>query len=836
MARDPQTKHWRLVRSGGTPPDRDVLIQRVRPFGATLGQLGGASLLAYAHDDGLAGYVSLPNSGTQTEIAVSTLATALSAKAEPVDELPDLMAGAQPHLGWLVARPSTFASRDTQAGGDPSETAVLLSRVLHPGQWAAVTMRRASKTEWSRTQRWFEHRLGGIATHYSRESEAVLCTIYAGGGSKESVRSTLTQLAATMPGFDIEVDVQMPATGRGTAVALSAMGVAGWLAGGIELSDWRLASLGGGIVCAGGLVAASGHMPSRSARVAEDVASGVLPPPARRLAPPARPRRESTRQGANGTTRQVSARPGGWPLAPSTFLLGPAMVVGVVAPHAGGSSDSSTTKLRPAPPALIDDIGPMVGYAGEDHRPVHIDAAAAYAGVALIGLAGSGKTQAAFHIWAWYALERTRPSGKPSRPGQRSTTIAFESKGEGAAQWVDWGRRMGDDPILVEVANPDTPAIDLFPNDGTISERAARFVNSLVYAFGDGAIQDRSFEVLSSVFIAALTLHELPGYLSAEREDTSPVALAHILLGGLGDEAGQRLAAELAGAAVEAGPKSPAAEAAARLGPIYGPGITPAARRNLIESSRNKVAQLMEASSWWRTDRERISWSALLEGHRSVVVNTGSDTRGHLTTERLSTTLSAMLAYHLREAIMSTCSGWQAKGRSVAVFADELKLLAENSADVVVWLRNQGRSFGVRCVFAAQYPEQLLPAVRTALLSFGTVFWFRQNVASVVTEAVNHLSMLGTGWTPQDIAGMEQFHAIVSATAKGSAQPPVPVRMAYWGEGDSLDASAFAADQGYGLGPVGAAAVGHRPPAPGPNLGSTPPPAADPYLGGGGEW
>lgn len=160
---------------------------------------------------------------------------------------------------------------------------------------------------------------------------------------------------------------------------------------------------------------------------------------------------------------------------------------------------------------------------------------------------------------------------------------------------------------------------------------------------------------------------------------------------------------------------------------------------------------------------------------------------------------------------MATCSAWRARGRSVSVFADELALLAGSSPEVVAWLRNQGRSYGVRCCFAAQYPEQLQPAVRDCLLGFSTIFWFRQNNPSVVQAAVSQLSMVGGDWSAADVAGLEPFHTILLAVAGGRMQPAVPIRVAYWG--DNL--GRFAADQGY---PTGSSLATRPAPSPAPGM------------------
>jgi hypothetical protein len=276
----------------------------------------------------------------------------------------------------------------------------------------------------------------------------------------------------------------------------------------------------------------------------------------------------------------------------------------------------------------------------------------------------------------------------------------------------------------------------------------------------------------------------------------TPVELAYVLAGGHGDEAGTRLAGGLAQAAARMpdGPaRSELATAVRALAFLYESKVTPTQRRSLSESSRSRLADLLKARSWWSAARPRVSWRRILDQHWCVVVNTGVTASGQLAGEQTAELMAAMLTYSLRAAIMATCSGWRARGRSVSVFADELALLAGSSPEVVAWLRNQGRSYGVRCCFAAQYPEQLQPAVRDCLLGFSTIFWFRQNNPQVVQAAVTQLSMVGGDWSSADVAGLEPYHAILLAVAGGRMQPAVPLRVAFWGE----DRGRFAADQGY---------------------------------------
>ena len=110
-------------------------------------------------------------------------------------------------------------------------------------------------------------------------------------------------------------------------------------------------------------------------------------------------------------------------------------------------------------------------------------------------------------------------------------------------------------------------------------------------------------------------------------------------------------------------------------------------------------------------------------------------------------------------------------------------------------MRSEGRSFGVRPVLATQFPEQLAPAVRTALLSFASTVWFRQNVPSVVAEATAYLQMAGgtAEWVPEDLDGLPPYNAVLRASFKGRGLVPVVMSVPYF----AGDKAGFAALQGY---------------------------------------
>ncbi len=758
-----------LTRIGATP-DPQVVIQRARPAGAAIARAGHTAIVVTRDERRATTYLVVPM-GVGGDAVVSAVTAAVGARADTAERPPNV--AATPVVLTAVARPSDMAARVTQAGHDPTEVAQLVRRLLIPGQWVAVSLRPATSAEAKRAKTWFRHRTDGAVTHYANDSDPLIATFLVGAETKEHASTILSQLVAGLPGFDVETTSRVVVGGR--------------------------------------------HLPGSATLAMErELAAGIIPAPDRRTLPPIAPRPHRVRQDGSVSVAQS----GSYPLASTSFLVSAAMVVGLATQHAGSASEASGTRYRAVPPPLVERVGPVVGYAGDDLVPVHISAADLWAGVAILGAPGMGKTVLVQNLWGWSSMERTAGPSVSGSPGAAHTLVAFEEKGEGVAGWQQWIQQHGDAQVLCELGDPVSPSIDLFSAGDTPSERAVAFVNSMVYAFGEGDIQGRAYETLTVMAAAALSF-DLPSLWSAAQcvGDANPMTAISILLGTQGDEVAVHLAKAMIAASGADGATPEMVHAGRQLAPFFGPGSTPANRRTLTESSRNKVHLLLEseaAASWWSTTRPRFRWDDALDGSWAVICNMGTSTSGRLVSDRLRDVLSAMVLFNLRQAIQRKCGGWQSQGRSVTIFADELMMLAQNSEEIVSWIRNQGRSYGVRAVFAAQFPESLRDDVRKALLGFSTVFWFRQTNPGIAAAAAAQLSMTGEEWTQGDIAGLEPYTAILMATADGRIQPPTPIKVAYWGD----DPGRFAADQRGVSG------------LPGADQPDTPPPSAAPPAEG----
>lgn len=823
-SKKPPALAFRLSRSSAAPPDVDRIVQRSGAFGDAVKRLcdkgGEVTLLTVRDDKETSSYLVSTGQGAKSQIA-TTLCSVLGAKIDndqPLDlsnRLP-LDLDETPHVSFLVAKPSDMASYSTQSGGDQSEVAGLLARTMQPGSWVAVALRAPTNAEVRRVRRWYRHRRDGLSpTHYSNDAHALVATYVAGAQTVDEVSALLTQVISLTPGFDIEAVVhhEQSTWPRWTALPL---GAAASVVAGVALKKYHLGLLvdaGAGVFVALGaylasLVPAHGAATERSLRASRS--DGLLPVPVVRHAPP-RPPVNKTQNRPDGSPRHI-VRAGDYPLSPGTFWISPAMATGLVSPHTGVVSTVADTGYRSVPVALTEDIGPLVAYAESTSADstlvgVHLDASELYGGVGALGQPGTGKTTLLHNLFAWSVLERVSPTNRPGRPGRSNTLIAFESKGDGAAVYSAWAGAFNDRLIVVDVADPRAPAIDVVDTALPPKERAARFVDAMKYAFDASAIQGLSTETLVAVFTASMAITDhLPQVVEATRHlsegEPTFVSIAHLLLGGGAtyDDAKQ-IAANVAAAyreTDEGSPEHAALSSAMRsLNTLFGPDSTASKWSNATSAARNKVDVLMGVPHWWSPARPRGSWRDILVNHLAVVVNSGVAQSGALLSSDVGQTVASMTAYGLKRAIEQHCARWESQGRYISIFADEIAILTATSSEVIEWWRAQGRSYGVRAFLAAQWPDQLPDAVRTAFMSSTSLFWFQQTNPKVISEAVSRLNVnmaeQSPGrWTSADIGSLRKFQAVLHATAGGRLQPPVPVFMAYW-----TNPEQFAIDQGW---------------------------------------
>ena len=787
-----------FARTGGIETNPTKFIQRANAFASSIPSNASVTLLTRREASGLRGYLILPASANGPGNPSLHLAHAVGARAEQTELPHDL--GETPAVGELVYRESP-ALRETQAGIDPQELPTLLANTMPMNSWVAVTVRKPSNKERRNYSPWLANRLGtAIPTHHSTSPSAVVISITAGAETAVEVESLLTQVTAELPGFDLETGTRFPSSRHPLFWALPAgvLLVLATLFGlphvPAEYAAYLPAALRpvlfalSGAAILGGLAALSGRLPGAETRLRSRLAEADFPAPAARSGKPKPPRKESTVRVArtiNGEKtyhdKKVPASDGDYPMAATSFLVGPSVFVGIVSPHAGAVAGLDGVRDRAVPPAMLQPIGPMLG--DTLSGPVHLSAAAMLFGVAIVGKPGSGKSLLTRSLFGWHCLERVAPSWRPGHPGRNNTLVAFESKGDGAAKYRYWAESLGDRTLPVDVADPGTRGIDMFAIPGNNAERAAFFVNALRYSFGSDAIGDRSYETLNQVFTAALAINDtvlaqIDG-LDEERipAGKSPVFYAHILLGGYSDPVGVQLANGIKTVATtlrERGtPDADLEMAYGALASLY-EQKTESARRSFLEAPRNKISAILSMETWWTPARPKVTWDQILQGHHSVIINTGN-AGGYMLDDSQTQLISSMLLYSLQFAIRRLCSGWLEQNRFVSIFTDELSLLAGHSPEIIGWLRDQGRSYGCRPILATQRPEQLSPALRNNILTYSTLISFGQVDVSTAKEIADNV---GTGdWSTEDILNIEPYHVVVRSEVDQRRMPAFLVKL-----------------------------------------------------------
>src|SRR5690625_3154476 len=136
--------------------------------------------------------------------------------------------------------------------------------------------------------------------------------------------------------------------------------------------------------------------------------------------------------------------------------------------------------------------------------------------------------------------------------GDQGAIVAFESKsGKDAAAYQAWATALGKKKVHVfDLADPNGARIDMFASGATLTDRAANFVDAMTYHWGPDSIGAASAKTLRGVFTTALGIPtDVLADAIATHPDAptpapvaTPMAIAHALLGGYGDEFGIHLA------------------------------------------------------------------------------------------------------------------------------------------------------------------------------------------------------------------------------------------------------------------------------------------------------
>lgn len=766
-----------LSRAGTIDQNPQTFLMRAKAWANA--RPDGSTLVVWRDEDGIHDAVVSPGVPAARDAAVK-LAVTVAAHADPgVLGLPPV---AQV-VAARVPRRVSIETRETVAGADPAETARALALSIGVGEWVAIAARHPAGRERRWWRRWLAGQFNGERTqHHSTREGASVVSVFAGAADRQGADALLHAVFAAMPGFDLPVESWAPSTwgvgsrwiaGSGAAVLVAT--VAGGSARLSVVSVWFVVLAA--VLFVAGVLVGVGRVPSFASRVFAGRFTGLFPVPGASWVRPRPPRRSQVDR--DGVVHE--AEPGDYPLARQAFMVGSDLVAAVAAPQAGALAGENRTAGRSAPAAVQSDVGPLIGQA--DDLPVHLSAGDMFAGVIALGSAGTGKSVFVHNVWGWMCLDKVSPAGRPGFPGRGNALVAFESKGDGADHYVRFAQYAGDSVYRVELGDASRPAIDLFPPSlGSVEYRARLAATALKYTFGEDSIQERSFDTLRRVFAAAFVIAEHPEGIVSEVPGLPGLGSAFLyaaaLMGERGDDVAVALAGQLQSEAMrlDAGEDTDLGFAAAQITPLFS-GLTPSKRSDLFQAPRNKITNLLAAEPWWSRP-SRLTWDQVLSRHLTVVVNTGSTRGGVPVDDKLTEEMSGMLMYTLYDAIKRNCSGWQEDGRHVTIFADELKLLAGRNPEIITWLRDQGRSFGVQPVFATQRAEQLDRRVKEAVTGFGTLLAFAQDNPQVARQLADDFAADGSNWVPADVVNLPPYTAIVRTKVAKTRQPAFTCQLA----------------------------------------------------------
>lgn len=766
------------------------------------------------------------------------LATTVAARASRLDAAPDLRAAHIARLRVDVADSHATLGQASPLGFPYAQAIAALVNSLQRNEWIGISLREttASEQRWNRL--WRSAR--GAQTNQTFAADTYTASVWAGSFDRHRAGELIEAVPPALAGFELRVRAEpvdgRAASGRGLAAA-GVFGLAAAAQFALPLLTPEVAAVlpgvfgtpwWGGLVLGAaasvGIGIAAGRRGLRAVR--QRLRTGLLPTPPRRLTAPRRPQKERTTTRRDPQTGQtvVQSRPataGDYPLHPTAVILPAFAPVVVVAPHGSSAFAQQGTTERTAPTVLREPIGPLVGHDAEG--PVFLSAADAWSGAFITGLAGSGKTKLMESFWAWQLAVTAGLLPAPAGLPGRVVPLAIDTKGDAA--FADaasgWQDRFGVAGARFDVADAhQQDGIEFFPlPDAARSARAwaEDVVDTLRYVYGDDAVGPRSRRELTAVFQAAVLLAQRPGLFpeqSWHRPGRSPFVYANVLIGNSTDEDGARLADLVLSAAAAAAADDSDRDlsaAGAALAPIYGPGVTPAQRRSLFDAPRSKIEPLMALDQWWSRPQQR-TWGALLQSGEPVVLNLGRAGAQDLS-ELARQAMGAIALHTMWKAIRASCVGWERLERRVAIYAPEVKYLAATGPEVVEWLRNDGRSYGVAPVFDTQFPEQLPDQLRKTMLGYGTVLAFRQGEESIIRQLLSLFQLSGGEWHPTDLSLLPVYTAAVRTTWRKEALPSFTVRIPDF---DAMTLEEFLAAQS------GAAAQ-----APSPS-GAQPEPAAPP--------
>lgn len=791
-----QAAFYTFQRATGVRPNPQEFATRANAAINGAASSGPTSLIMHRTAGAYTTYFAVSDSAAKSKKGLE-LAQAYGARAKEVDELPEDVINA-PHIVKLVFR-SAEHGIDTQYGADPAEMARGLSQAMPDDSWVGFSVRRVKRFEAKRNRKYVDHRMGANLRHLSKTKAAVVFSVYVGAQSRSEAISLARDVPEMMTGFDVATRAvsvthinKRSAAAFGSGVAAGALTmVANATFGNLPEPLLRIGWIITGALLLVGVLGLIFGAPKR--QMYSHLRRGFLPEPKRSPSVVRSPRKERTKwvRDSDGDQREKVYKEfaGDYPLRKDAFLFEPTVFAPAGNPHGSTLAGAITASDREVTPELAQANGPIIGKTVHG-APVPIPASSLRFSTMIFGEPGSGKSVTLQGLWSWLCKERVNPSGLRHHPGADSTLIAIETKGGGVDGYLSHSALHNDKAILVDALDYRTPAIDPFDyGDLPMREQSERMVSALQYAFEDGAIMGRSAESLRAVYPAALAAEHYQiaqeDWMGDEEthrmfasEHITVHDYAHGLLMGKTPEAFDAIMATLSTLAdrykregdLEA--YDEIIEAVDDMSPLM--QMTPSARRSFTEAPRNKIDVLRRMNYYMRPDRPTTNFETVLRKHHAVVINVGSSGDDRVIDDEQSKLLSGLLVYNLRSAIQRVCMNWEDQGRSVSVLCDEFSMLAGSNDDVMMWMRDQGRAYGLRMHFATQFPAQLSHNMRENVFGYHTVATYTMGSNTPSEMVAKELSDDVTG---EEIRNLAKYHLLMVTNVEDEIQPPVTVEV-----------------------------------------------------------
>lgn len=210
-----------------------------------------------------------------------------------------------------------------------------------------------------------------------------------------------------------------------------------------------------------------------------------------------------------------------------------------------------------------------------------------------------------------------------------------------------------------------------------------------------------------------------------------------------------------------------------------------------LDASLNKLGDLREAKLAWvpSETKQSVYVADLVDGDAPVVLNMGpyrmpgSTSYASAVSDTVSQRMTRMALRLLWSHIKANCSGWQAQGKRIPLFFDEVADIAsggqnDDTENVVEQAMKEGRSRGLALFLGCQSPSQMPPSVRMQVLGARSKFWFNLHNTKDLAMATEDLSSGGVDlpYSQQHLRAFENgtCAGIMRRTmgGKGTVTPP----------------------------------------------------------------